>query len=72
MKEYAIMAHNNVRDLTYTRISESLLEKTIQEYNFKYKYVFVYECELIDIYDINDEEEFHEYKCKFITSYTNK
>lgn len=72
MKKYAIAAHNNVRDLTHTIISESILEKTIQEYNSKYKYVFVYECELIDIYDINSEEEFHEYKCKFVTSYTNK
>lgn len=72
MKEYVIVAHNNIRDLTHTIILESLLEKTIQEYNSKYKYVFVYERELIDIYDINSEEEFHEYKCKFITSYTNK
>ena len=72
MKEYGIIAHNNVQDITCTIILESLLAKTIQEYNSKYKYVFVYECELIDIYDINSEEEVHEYKCKFITSYTNK
>lgn len=72
MKEYAIIAHNNVQDITHISILESLLAKTIQEYNSKYKYVFVYERELIDIYDINPEEELHEYKYKLITSYTNK
>ena len=72
MKEYAIIAHNNIQDITCIVILESLLAKTIQEYNSKYKYVFVYEREFVDIYDINPEEEVHEYKCKFITSYTNK
>ena len=72
MKEYAIIAHNNIQDITCIVILESVLAKTIQEYNSKYKYVFVYEREFVDIYDINSEEEVHEYKCKFITSYTNK
>lgn len=72
MKEYAILAYNNLQDITYTRISESLLEKTIQEYNSKYKYVFVYESQLINVYYKHSEEFICDYKWKFITSYTNK
>lgn len=72
MKEYAILAYNNVQDITYTRISESLLEKTIQEYNSKYKHVSVYESQLINVHYKHFEEFVCDYKWKFNTSYINK
>lgn len=54
MKEYIILARNNNGNEVYTKVLELFLDKTIKELNFKYDYIYVYECKFITSYYNNN------------------